>query len=261
MSVQRNIKKATIPVYRLDIPVSENNTFPVQFRIRTQDGSKVSAWSNVYEIDGPTIEGGDALTLKNKASVINAKWEDDNNRVLYDVYAYKFSNIDLTTFGTSRKTRPTSTTAQIVTYATDTVDDNNKIPHNLKVGMRIAVSNFGTNYDIADTYVTSVPDPHTFIYSPVPTVTVDTSPTTDSDGLVQIFGTTSAGYTIAISDYEYIGRTNKNEFGIPKSIKKTTLGNQVYTSTATDLWCMVQAASTDKKPNDLLDIATGYIAL
>jgi hypothetical protein len=260
MSVQRNIKKATVPVYRLDIPVSENNTFPVQFRIRTQDGSKISAWSNVYEIDGPTIEGGDAITLKNKASVINAKWEDDNNRVLYDVYAYKFSNIDLTTFGTSRKSRPTTTTAQITTYATDTVSNSNKLPHNLKVGMRIAVSNFGTNYDIADTYVTEVIDTYTFVYSPVPN-TSTSGETTDTDGLIEIFGTTSAGYSINISDYEYVGRTNKNEFGIPKSIKKTSLGNQVYTSTATDLWCMVQAASTDKKPNDLLDIATGYIAV
>lgn len=261
MSIQRNLKKTTVPIYDLKIPVSQNNTFPIQFRVKTGDGSKISAWSNIYEVAGPTIEGGDTLTLKNKTNVINVKWEDDNNRVYYDVYAYKFSNLNLATFGTSQKSRPTSTSAEITTYASS-VTDNEKIPHRLKVGMRIAVSGFGAaDYDIADTYVSSVIDAYTFRYSPVPSTTVSATKVEDSDGLIQIFGTTSSGYSIDINDYEFIGRTDKNEFSVPKSITKKTLGGTSYSSTATDVWCMVQVASSNRMPSDVLDIATGYIAL
>jgi hypothetical protein len=260
MSIQRNIKKTSIPLYDLKVPVSQNNTFPVQFRIVSDDGSKQSAWSNVYEIAGPSIEGGDTITVKNKSSTFNLSWEDDNNRGLYDVYAYRFSNLDLQSFGTSRKSRLTTTTGQITTYATETVNNNNRIPHNLKVGMRIALSNFGTNFDIADTYVTSVPDPYTFIYSPVPNTTLNAE-TTDTDGLIQIFGTTSAGYTININDYEFVGRIDKNALSVSKTILKKSFGGTSYSSTATDIWCLVQPATADKKANSNLDIATGYLAI
>lgn len=247
-------------MYDLKVPVSQNNTFPVQFRIVSDDGSKQSAWSNVYEVAGPTIEGGDIITIKDKSNKFNLAWEDDNNRVLYDVYAYKFSNFDLQSSGTSRKSRPTTTTGQITTYATDTVNNNNRIPHNLKVGMRIALSNFGANFDIADTYVVSVPDPYTFVYSPVPNTTT-ASESTDSDGLIQIFGTTSAGYAIDIADYEFVGRVEKNTFSISKSLTRKSFGGTSYTSTATDIWCLVQPATADKKANASLDIATGYLAI
>jgi len=260
MSIQRDIKKIEIPVYDLRVPVSQNNTFPIQFRIVTEDGSKTSAWSNIFDISSEAVDGGDTLTLKNKSTKINASWEDDNNRVLYDIFAYKFSNIDLTTFGTSRKSRPTTTTGQITTYATDTVSDTNKLPHNLKVGMRIALSNFGTNFDIADTYVTQVIDPYTFVYSPVPNTTL-LGESTDTDGLIEIFGTTSAGYTMDIDDYQFIGRTDKNTFSISKTITKKSLGGTSYTSTATDMWCLIQVASANRKPSSAIDIATAYIAV
>lgn len=260
MAIQRNIKKIQFPIFNYDFPVSQNNTFPIQFRITTEDGAKISPWSTVYEVAGPVIEGGDTITVTNKNNNFNLSWPDDNNRVIYDVYAYKFSNINLVTLGTSKKSRPTSTTAQIQLYRSNPDNNNDLLEHGLKVGMRIAVSSFGGDYDIADTYVTSIIDPYTFQYSPVPSTNTP-SESTDSDGLIQIFGTTSAGYSININDYQFAGRTNKNTFSIPKSMIRKTLGSGNVAYTATDIWCLVQPASANQKPDEDLDIATGYLAI
>jgi hypothetical protein len=265
MSVQRNIKKATVPVYFLDVPVSENNTFPIQFRVRTQDGSKVSAWSNVYEIDGPAIDGGDALTLKVKTGKVNIAWEDDNNRILYDVFVHRFADIALSSSRRALVSRPTSTTAQVTLYRSSSTGNlDHRQPHNLKVGMRIVVSGFaGTDYNIADTYVTSVPDPYTFVYSPVPSVTVNATPTAVTAGTIAINASTPDILT-TISNYNFVfaGRTNKNTHSV-------NIGNVVSISpdgtsisyAATDIWCLVQAASANRTPNNSLDIATGHLAI
>lgn len=260
MAIQREIKKIEIPAYTLAIPVSEQNTIPVQFRITTEDGSKVSAWSNVYEIDGPEIAGTETLTLTSKSNAVKLDWEDDDNRVLYDVFAHRFSNIQFSTSFKGYRTRPSSTTAQIVLY-TDSVTSSKKIPHNLNVGMRIAVSIPGaTNYSIADTYVVAVPDPYTFIYSPVPTTSGTASETTD--GTVEIFGTSSAGYVIDLNDYSFVGRTSKSTFSIPKTFKKKTLGGTSYTVNLSDVWCIVQVASANKQATENLNVTTGaYLAL
>jgi hypothetical protein len=260
VSFQRNIKKVEIPIFNFEVPVSQNNTFPIQFRLITEDGSKVSAWSNVYEVAGPAIQGGDIIAIVNKTNNFNLSWQDDNNRVIYDVYAYKFSNINLATFGTSRISRPTSTTAQIKLYSNNTNNNNDLLEHKLKVGMRIAVSGFGTNYDIADTYVTSVIDPYTFQYSPVPNTNI-LGESFDTDGLIQIFGIASLGYSMNVNDYEFVGRTTKNTFSIPKSMIRKTLGSGDVSYTATDIWCLVQPASANQKADTDLDIATGYLAI
>lgn len=262
MAIQRNIKKIQFPIFNYDFPVSQNNTFPIQFRITTEDGAKISPWSTVYEVAGPVIEGGDTITIANKNNNFNLSWQDDNNRVIYDVYAYKFSNINLTTLGVAKVSRPTSTTAQMQLYRSNPDNSNDLLEHKLKVGMRIAVSGTsGDDYDIADTYVTSVIDPYTFRYSPVPNTNVDIAGDDENNGLIQIFGTTSAGYSININDYEFAGRTNKNTFSIPKSMIRKTLGSGNVAYTATDIWCLVQPASANQKPDEDLDIATGYLAI
>jgi len=264
MSVQRNLKKTTVPVYDLQIPVSPNNTFPVQFRIRTEDGSKISAWSNIYDVAAPEVIGGDTLTLKTKGNKVNIAWEDDNNRLLYDVFVHRFADITLSASRTALRSRPTSTTAQITLYRSSTRDDSTKQPHNLKVGMRIAVSSFaGSDYNIADTYVTSVPDPYTFVYSPVPTVTVNATPAAATAGTIAINASTPDILT-TISDYDFVfaGKTNKNTFSVDKgSVIATSPSGDSATYTATDIWCLVQVASSNKKANDQLDIATAHLAL
>jgi hypothetical protein len=266
MPAQRNLKKTTVPIYDLQIPVSPNNTFPVQFRIRTEDGSKISAWSNVYDVAAPEVIGGDTLTIKVKGSKVNIAWEDDNNRLLYDVFVHRFADIDLDVGSPARSvltTRPTSTTAQIVLYNSNTRNDSTKQEHHLKVGMRIAVSNMGADFNIADTYVVSVPDPYTFIYSPVPTTNIDLTPNTDTNGEIIIHASTP-DILSNISEYDFVfaGRTNKNTFSVNKGsvVAKSPSGNSA-TYTATDIWCLVQVASSDKKANDQLDIATAHLAV
>jgi len=64
-----------------------------------------------------------------------------------------------------------------------------------------------------------------------------------------------------IDDYQFIGRTDKNTFSISKTITKKSLGGTSYTSTATDMWCLIQVASANRKPSSAIDIATAYIAV
>lgn len=265
MAIQRNIKKIEVPIFNTQVPVSQNNTFPIQFRITTEDGAKVSAWSNIYEIPGPTVIGGDTLTLKLKGGKVNVAWEDDNNRVLYDVFVHRFSDIDLDASPKRSiiKSRPSTTTAQVVLYdnASNRVDSTRQ-EHHLKVGMRIAIASLGTDYDIADTYVTAVPDPYTFIYSPVPTVNMPAT-TSDSSGTIIIHASTPDVIT-NVEDYsfKFVGRTNKNTFSFNKgSVTSLSASGTSTTFTATDVWCLVQNSSADKKANEDLDISTGHLAV
>lgn len=266
MANQPNIKKVEIPINKSKIPVSPNNTFPIQYRITSEDGSKISAWSNIYEVAGPEVIGGDTITLKLKGSKVNMAWEDDNNRVLYDVFMHKFADIDLSA-GTKRsviKSRPSTTTGQIVLYDNDsTRTDSTRQEHHLKVGMRIIMSGFGTtDYDIADTYVIAVPDPYTFIYSPVPSVNMPAA-SSDTSATISIHASTPDILTnIEEYDFKFVGRVDKNSFSANKgTVTSLSASGASKTYTTTDVWCLVQNATSNQKPNDLVDISTGHLAV
>jgi hypothetical protein len=268
MAVQRDIKKVEVPIFNFEVPVSQNNTFPVQFRIINEDGTKVSAWSNVYEVPGPTVTGGDVLTIKTKSLKLNIAWEDDDNRVLYDVFVHRFSDIFLGASTPQRSvtiSRPSTTTAQMTLYDnTTTRNPPNRQEHHLKVGMRIAITNVpGGDYNISDTYVTSVPDPYTFVYSPVPTTNMPAA-TFSTSGQISIHSNQSDVIT-NVEDYsfQFVGRTNKNTFStnIGTVISRSASGSERVNTTVTDVWCLVQNASADKKANNALDIATGHIPI
>ena len=263
MANQPNIKKVEIPINKTKIPVSPNNTFPVRYRISSEDGSKISAWSNIYEVAGPEVIGGDAMTLKLKGNKVNMAWEDDNNRVLYDVFMHRFSDIDLSDNRSVIKSRPSSTTAQMVLYDNkSTQTDSRRQEHHLKVGMRIALTNFAADFTIADTYVIAVPDPYTFIYSPVPTTTTPAGGS-DSTGQIVILSTTpDIIANIEEYDFKFVGRTDKNTFSVNKgTVTSLSASGASNTYTTTDVWCLVQNATSDQKPNDLVDIATGHLAV
>ena len=118
MADQSNIKKVEIPINKSKTPVSPNNTFPIQYRIASEDGSKISAWSNIIEVPAPTVVGDNILAMVNKTGSnkkVALSWDDENNANLYDVFAYRFQNISLSTRGYGDFSK-TATEATVTLY-------------------------------------------------------------------------------------------------------------------------------------------------
>jgi hypothetical protein len=258
VTVQRDIKKVEIPIFKSQISVSPENTIPIQFRIKTEDGTKISAWSNVYEIAGPAVISNNILTMINKIGAtkkVLLSWDDESNANLYDIFVHRFQ--DITAPG--EESGVFSKTATVATGTLFTEDDGTgaKKEHGLKVGMTITVSGLDSSYNVVGTTVTEVVDPYTFKYSPVG----NTNTNGRTDGSFTIAAATTQLSTLSLNDYVYVDTTDRTFYNLSKSFTiKTENSNLSYNVTSTHMFARVQVASSNKKPNSLLTVGFANVA-
>jgi len=261
VAVQRDIKKVEIPIFKSQISVSPENTIPIQFRIKTEDGTSVSTWSNVYEIAGPAVISDNVLTMVNKAGAnkkVLLSWDDENNANLYDVFIYGFQNIAIRFAGPgSAKFTKTATVATVELF-NGKQSSGTRLEHGLKVGMKISVSNTDADFNISSTVVTEIVDPYTFKYSPVANTNVRGSFLQDD---FDILALTSQTTTLSLSDYVYIDTTDRTSYNLSKAFEIRTDDDLViYSAISTHMFAMVQVASSNKKPNSLLTVGFVNVA-
>lgn len=260
MAVQRDIKKIEVPIFKSQISVSPQNTIPIQFRIKTEDGTQISTWSNVYEIAGPAVISDNVLTMVNKAGPtkkVLLSWDDENNANLYDIFIYGFQNLAIRSAAPGSAIFTKTATVATVALFNGKAGTGTRLEHGLKVGMRISVSNTDTDFNIASTTVTEVVDAYTFKYSPVTNTNVRGSYLQDD---FDILALTTQNMTLPISDYVYIDTTDRTSYNLSKSFQvKTDDDLVVYSAISTHMFAMVQVASSNKKPNSLLTV--GFVNL
>ena len=266
MSFQRNIKKVEVPIFNFEVPTSQNNTFPIQFRVITEGGAKVSAWSNVYEVPGLTVLSENVLGMVNKTGAnkkVTVSWDDENNANLYDIFVHRFQNMNFID-GASGATGGSFTLSKTATVATVTVFDGKggtgtKREHGLKVGMNISVSGTDVNFDRVSTVVTEVVDPYTFKYSPVGSVTV-VNPGSYSQNAANVSVLAAQTTTLSLSDYVYVDTTNRTSYNVSKSFTILNSLGIAQSASSTHMFATVQVASSNRKPNGLLTVGFANIA-
>lgn len=262
MTVQRDIKKVEIPIFKSQISVSPQNTIPIQFRIKTEDGTSVSTWSNVYEIAGPAVISDNVLTMVNKAGAnkkVLLSWDDENNANLYDVFVYGFQNLAIRNANPGSAMFTKTATVATVELFDGKSGTGTRLEHGLKVGMRISVSNTDADFDIASTVVTEVVNAYTFKYSPVANTNV--RPTAYLQNDFDILALTTQNITLPISDYVYIDTTDRTSYNLSKAFEIRTDNDLViYSAISTHMFAMVQVASSNKKPNSLLTVGYANVA-
>jgi len=260
MALQRDIKKVEIPIFKSQISVSPQNTIPIQFRVKTEDGTKISTWSNVYEIAGPAVISGNVATMVNKAGAtkkVLLSWDDENNANLYDVFVHRFQNIVILNADLGSGFFSKTATVATVTLFTGDVPTGTKREHGLKVGMTITVSGTTTDYDRVGTTVTEVVDPYTFKYSPVGGT--GTASTTQNE--FSITAPTTQLSTLSINDYVYVDTTDRTSYNLSKPLTiKTSDDLTTISATSTHMFAMIQVASSNKKPNSLLTVGYANVA-
>jgi hypothetical protein len=262
VAVQRDIKKVEIPIFKSQISVSPENTIPIQFRIKTEDGTKISAWSNVYEIAGPAVIANNIVTMVNKVGAtkkVLLSWDDESNANLYDIFVYRFQNLNIRSAGSGSASFTKTATVATVQLFSNKGGTGTRREHGLKVGMSITVSLTSPDFDRVGTTVTEVVDPYTFKYSPVPTATVVTTPFVQDD--FDIVTTTSQTTTLSLNDYVYVDTTDRTSYNLSKPFTiKTSDELTTISATSTHMFARVQVASSNKKPNSLLTVGFANVA-
>ena len=219
-----DIKKSFIFADELP-PAGPGNTHSLRYRIVSDDGLQISAWSPTYTVTGQTFSNLTGSLVAASTTTFQATWDDQFNRPLYDVFV---------AFGIPITTRYITNNVVIITT---------RFAHGFSVGDIVNVEGTGAvGANKTNAVITSVPNTTSFLYA-------NTTANVANDAA-------NVGATVYGSDAGTLAQSNYVDHGSPSVHSYSFLAgpdvaNSIYYTSAQ---VVIQVAGTNKELDSTLQI-------
>jgi hypothetical protein len=219
-----DIKKSFI--FADELPLAgPGNTHSLRYRIVSDDGLQISAWSPTYTVAGQTFSSLTGSLVAASTTTFQGTWDDEFNRPLYDVFV---------AFGIPVTYR--SLTNNICTIITSTA-------HGFVVGDMVNVAGTGsTSINKTDAVITSVPNTIAIQYANTAANVANAAATAGAS----VHGSDSG--TLAQSNYVYHGSPSVHSYSF---LAGPDVANSSYYTSAQ---LVVQVAGINKELDSTLQI-------
>lgn len=206
-------------------PAGPGNTHSLRYRVVSDDGLQVSAWSPTYTVVGQTFSAVTGSLVAASTTTFQGTWDDEFNRPIYDVFV---------AFGLPVTYR--SLTNNVCTVITS-------IPHGFKVGDMVNVAGTGSaSINKTDAVITAVPNTVAIQYANTAANVANAAATAGAT----VYGSDTG--TLSQSNYVYHGSPSVHSYSF---LAGPDVENALYYTSAQ---IVVQVAGINKELDSTLQI-------